>query len=265
MNLWRTSLHASLLIREQPWYRRGSFEAGLRAAGYTVDNQIRPAPDNLLVVWNRYGHYDVIARQYEEKGGKVIVAENGYLGREWNDGHWYCLSLGQHNTIADWQLKGDTDRAAKIGIELLPWRISGSELVVLGTRGIGPNGVKEPPYWAQSCASELSNLWKLRRPVRFRAHPGENKCVPLEQDLRDAKAVLTWGSGGALKALVWGIPVFYGYKHWIGSEAAANIKDLSLEIDCRQSDRETTFRRVAWSMWNTKEIETGEPFKWLLQ
>jgi hypothetical protein len=253
-------MHACLLVREQPWYRRGSFEAGLRASGFSVDTRIRPSPDNILVIWNRYGNYDHIAKDYEKVGGRVLVAENGYLGREWNNGFWYAIARGQHNTQSEYQL-GDEERVRQIGLAVEPWRTKGEEIVILETRGIGPTSVREPPGWARGVYQKL--LQNTARPVRLRKHPGEGVCVPLYDDLKNAWAVITWGSGGALKALTWGIPVFHGYPRWIGAEAARAWNGNT--EDCVRGDRSKTMQRVAWGMWSTSEIERGAPFTWLLR
>lgn len=254
-------MHACLLIREMPWYRRSAFEAGLRSVGYMVDAKWRPAPDNVLVIWNRYGNYDHIAREYEKAGGRVIVAENGYLGREWNDGYWYAVSRALHNTRSDFQL-GDESRISEIGITIEPWRKGGKEIVILETRGIGPNSVREPLGWSRDIFTKLKRTSNI--PVRIRKHPGENKnVVSLYDDLKDAYAVVTWGSGGALKAITWGIPVFFGYPGWIGAESA---HPLSVDLENRYTgSRMETLRRIAWGMWNTTEIERGAPFTWLLR
>ena len=86
--------------------------------------------------------------------------------------------------------------------------------------------------------------------------------VKLEDDLRDAWACITWGSGAALKALTLGIPVFHGMPNWIGAGAALPMH-ADLEHPAR-GDRLPAFRRLAWAMWNLQEIESGEPFRRLL-
>jgi hypothetical protein len=258
-------MHACLLVRDLPPYRRGSFEAGLKAIGYDVDSRIRPDRDNILVIWNRYSMFDSVASDYEKRGGRVLVAENGYLGREWNGKYWYAIGRGQHNTMSDSQF-GDPTRAQEIGITCAPMRHGGSEIVILETRNIGTDHVREPLGWSRRMLLSISEVSEY--PVRIRKHPGEKKATPLDQDLRNARAVVTWGSGGAIKALTWGIPVFHGYAKWIGAEA-------SVFIDSKRADfvntleridtRPQAMRRVAWAMWNTEEIQRGACFTWLLR
>lgn len=100
--------------------------------------------------------------------------------------------------------------------------------------------------------------------VRIRQHPGERlPKVPLDMELANAYAVIAWASGGALKAIAQGVPVFYGLPQWIGKDAA---KPLCEGVERRfLGDRLPMFERLAWAMWSTDELETGEPFKCLLQ
>lgn len=256
---------ACVLIREQPYYRRDSFLAGLRSVGYDIVPTPRPHPDGVVVIWNRYGGYESVAKQYEKAGGTVLIAENGYLGRDWLGAHWYAIARNFHNGAGWWPTEPEYTPLSKqrwntFGVDLQPWRRDGKEIVVLATRSIGPQGVCEPRGWSDQIAKRIS----ARHEVRIRTHPGENKCVPLEKDLENARAVVTWGSGGALKALLWGIPVFHGFPKWIGASAAKMI-DGTTDFDFpSMPNRISMFRQLAHAMWTTTEIESGEPFRCLL-
>lgn len=260
-------MKACVLIREMPLYRRDSFVAGLQKLGYTIHSsfghKVLTSPDDVLVIWNRYGNYDRIARQYEMIGARVIIAENGYLGRDFLEGHWYALARGFHNG-GGWWPEGSFKRWESFGINVEPWKRQGDDILVLATRHIGPEGVKEPHGWAQRMVNELQS--KTKRKVRLRMHPGEKKpLVTLEEDLRNVWACVTWGSGAALKSIVSGVPVFYAYPKWIGAQAASLLtKDTDLEHRFLYSPY-PMLHKLAWAMWSTKEIETGEPFKCLLK
>ena len=39
-------------------------------------------PDDILIIWNRYGKNDEYARQFEAAGATVLIAENGYIGSD---------------------------------------------------------------------------------------------------------------------------------------------------------------------------------------
>lgn len=254
---------AACAVILRPPYRGELIAAGLQACGYKVsytpDND--PRPGDVFVMWNRYGMREKIAQSYERAGGHVLVVENGYFGRDWRNEHWYAISKGHHNGGGAWR-EGGPERWDRFGIELQPWRTDGQEIVVLASRGFGAEAVREPKGWSQAIVRDVEK--RIGRRVRVRAHPGpdKGKAKPLEQDIANSYAVVTWGSTAALKALVMGIPVFHGFPKWIGAGAARpfehDIQDRFL------GDRLPMLRRLAWAMWEKREIEKGEPFRWLL-
>lgn len=255
-------MRAYNLIRALPHYRHDAFAAGLKACGYDVMQYWpeRGAPGDVLVIWNRYYEYAELAKRFEKFGGLVLVAENGYLGVEWNGHRWYALSAHQHNGAGVWP-RGDASRWERYGVELAPWRKPGREIVVLPQRGIGPEGVAMPAKWDTETCVRLGA--RTRRPVRVRPHPGQNRPdVSLEQDLSNAWAAVTWGSGAAIKALAMGVPVFHGFDRWIGAKAA---KPLETSLDEPfLGDRLPMFHDLMWAMWTGEELATGEPFRKLI-
>lgn len=253
---------AALLLERLPEFRVDAFTAGLKSLGYDVkpNASTNPKLGDVLVIWNRSMTRDAMARRYEAVGGKVIVAENGYLGREWRGGIWYALALGNHNGAGTWPDGGD-DRWDSWGVELEPWRDGGSDVVILAQRGIGHPKVREPHGWSRKLLTDLQASTK--RKVRVRAHPGERKPpVSLEDDLSKAWCVVTWGSAAAFKALAWGIPVFHGYPKWIGAGTAAAWPG-NIEQPFR-GDRLPAFRSLAHAMWGLDEIASGKALRCLL-
>ena len=87
-------------IRRTPHYRRGAFEAGIIAAGLTpcpVDRPAKYTSDDVLIIWNRYGQNQIDADEVERIGGKVIVVENGYMGKDKIVIQYYAMARGEHN------------------------------------------------------------------------------------------------------------------------------------------------------------------------
>lgn len=243
-------MNAWLALRDGVHYRREAFADGLKAAGYRVQLRLcdRPGPDDVLVVWNRYGEFDRCARVFENRNRPVLVAENGYLGNDFAGDRWYAISRSQHNGAGAWNV-GGAGRWDALGVELAPWRPPGGELIVLPQRGIGPAGVAMPADWLARTERRLK-----AGGVKFRTrlHPGKNDGRPLAEDLADASGVLTWGSGSALKALVMGVPVDAEMPHWIGRQ------------DNTDAGRLAMFRRLVWAQWRLTEIASGEAFRRLL-
>lgn len=254
---------AYCLIRPEPHYRVESFVAGLRACGFTVVNG-RPRaavrPDDALIIWNRYGQNDQLARLFETQGATVICAENGLLGRDWKGEHWYSLTLTNPVACGRWT-SGGPERWDTLGVTFCEWRKPGHEVIILAQRGIGPEGVRQPDGWHQLAAEKLT---KAGHKVRIREHPGERPGVkPVEDDILNARCVVTWASAAAFKSLLMGVPVLYGCPTWIGRDAALPLI-VSPTLEVRRPDRLPTFRRLAWAIWRTQEIATGAPFRHLM-
>lgn len=237
-------MRAWLNLRHSVPERARAFHKGLSRLGYSIQSGVtmRPGPKDILVSWNRIRDGQLAADSFESRGRPVIVAENATWGNDFLGRHWYTLGLGYHNRSDCIRPEG-SERWDALGVELQPFR-SGGETVILPQRGIGPSGVAMPFGWGEKALS--------RHGGRIRQHPGQNPCIPLEQDLKAAGRVVTWGSGAAVKALMMGIPVTSEMPKWIG------------EQDNTEEGRLAMFRRLAWAQWTLDEIATGEPFERLL-
>lgn len=250
INRLRASLH----------YRREAFDAGLRAAGFDVVEQLPdPRPGDLLLIWNRYGGYHEEAQHFERAGARVLVTENGYLGKAWRGGEWFALAQGHHAGAGRWH-EGGPERWDGWQVEMAPFRHGGSEVVILGQRGIGEPGVRSPDRWAEGMLSITGTAGH-----RIRPHPGQGPAVPLAEDLADARCVYTWHSGAALQALMLGVPVWYCFPLWIGGRGGAPWDQMG-RVDANRDEgaRLAMFRRLAWAQWTLDEIKTGEAIRCVL-
>lgn len=230
---------------------------GLKSIGFEVTDKLFPAkPGDVLVMWNRLRHESYLADRFKEQGGRVLVAENGYLGRDDTGKQLLALSEDFHNGCGKWKVGG----AGRWKDGLKPWRDSGEFILVLPQRGIGPTNVAMPSGWESSMVRRLRNL--TQRPIVVRPHPGATKEDPYKA-LKGAWAVATWGSGAAIKALWAGYPVFYELRNWVGAPASVHISEAEIENPFL-GDRLPMFERLAWSQWSGQEIESGKAFRCLL-
>ena len=253
-------MRALNLIRHGLVYRREVFTRGLQAVGFTVvDEPFDPRPEDLLCCWQRYGQVDHLAMRFEQAGARVIVCENGLWGKHWNQDNWISMGLN-HIAGPGYFRVGGPERWDSLGITLRPLRAAGTELVILGQRGIGEPGIASPYQWAETMQQRIGG--------RIRKHPGnEPPAVTLEDDLKDAYAVATWASNAALRALALGVPVWYGFDRWIGREASTPLA-LAGERKWRpRSDdrRLAMFRKIIWANWTLAEIGSGQAVHWLLE
>jgi hypothetical protein len=249
---------ALCMIRQQPHYRRHAFETGLRRAGYSMIQGGRPAgPEDLLVIWNRYGACESMARTWEQIGGTVLVCENGYLGVDSEQRQYYAISAHGHNG-SGWFPRSGEDRFAKLGIDVEPWRPGGDHILVRGQRGIGTAQMASPVNWHNEAGSALRKLTTL--PVRIVDHPGNVSPKPIPEALDRAGACVIWSSALGVLALVRGIPVFYGAPYWICSGAARPLSEYALGPVRDDRARNAELCRMADGQWSVQEIESGAPF-----
>lgn len=264
-------MRALSMIRAGLNYRREIFEAGLTACGYKVTYMgFVPTAEDVLIIWNRYGHYGATADDFERVGATVLVVENGYLGKNYKGGDWYAISKGHHNGAGQIpsahaglgrRLFFETDCYINIGdsSNSIICRKNG-EIVGLPQRGIGEQGVAMPRNFTTAFAKHFP-----KDNFRMRPHPAKNKNgITLEDDLKNARAVFTWGSGAALKAICMGIPCVHFFKDWIGAPASTYYKDLETWDNVPYIDPAPMLARLSWAMWSGEEIRAGLPFKELL-
>lgn len=251
-------------IKDQPNYRGDAFKAGLVANGFHVLMRQLPAepprPGDVLVLWNRYSDRELTADKWESQGGTVLVAENGYCGRDAKGIQYYAISRHGHNGSGTWP-KGGAERWESLGLELKPWRSAGEHVLVCPNRHFGMKGLAMPIDWEQTTLKKLRQHTK--RPVRLRPHPNNSAPArPLAADLENCWAVVIWASSTGVHALLAGIPVIATSPWWIVKSAASTRLD---EIEApQQPDRLPAFQRLAWAQWSIEEIASGEPFRQLL-
>lgn len=256
---------AHILVRFRPPYNGDSFARGLMTMGYEIfqDASDKPDVDDVVVMWNRHpGWYETVAQRYENAGARVIIVENGYLGRDFKGDEWYAVARDQHNGAGLWWNNGP-DRWASLGIELLPWRQTGDDIVLLAGRGMGSNLCRPIAEWTDQTFNALKK--RTARQIRQRRHPGPKDAwpgKPLLEAIHGSHAVVTWSSSAAIKSIIAGYPAFYAMPDWIGFAAA---RELSHDLeDPFLGDRLPMLQRMAWAMWSRKEIERGDPFRILL-
>ena len=250
-------LRAQCLLPDGPNYRRELFLAGMQVAGLEVARRIeKPEQGDVLVIWNRAAARESEAKRFEAAGARVLVVENGYLGKNWNGQKWFAMAWGHHAGAGTWPHHGAA-RWDSWKVEMAPWRVGGNETVILAQRGIGEPGVASPRGWAESVQRQIGG--------RIRHHPGPNAhAVPLAQDLANASSVVTWHSAAALHALLLGVPVWHAFDRWIGAGAARPLADFGGDPKRDDAARSAALRRLAWAMWNAEEVRSGAAFRSLM-
>lgn len=232
-------------------------EEGLKRTGFEIAYvpKDEPTSEDVLVIWNRLHTTDAIAKAYEAVGAKVVVCENGWIGKG-----TYAIALNQHNGAGWWRI-GSENRWPSFGIELKPYRTKGEHVLVVPQRGMGIPPVGMPRKWGEDIVRRLAS--KTDRPIMVR-HPAFRE-EPIEHLFEGAHACVIWASGAGIKAIVNGCPVFHEMPLWIGGPASEyGIEDLEYP-NTSAGLREYMLYRLSWAMWKEEEVSSGFPFQWLLR
>lgn len=237
-------------------------QKGIEALGYQITDTPKMAPrseeGDILVLWNRLPTMAEAADRYEAAGCPVIVCEHGWAGDE-----TYAIARSQHNGAGDWYI-GTESRWPVFGIGVKPWRERGDHILVVPQRGMGTPPVAMPREWPDWTVEHLKKI--THRPVRVR-NPKMRTRDPIERDFADAHCVVTWASGGGIKAILNGIPVFYEMDQWIGEDAAKKFNGMTAGDDLENpylESRDRMLHRLSWAMWASEEIAGGDPFRCVL-
>lgn len=256
---------AVLRIRPAPHYRREAFIHGLLRAGYLLQDEYmvfrdhpRLTRNDVMLTWN----YVEQVKEWTLRGGTVLVAENGYIGRDTGGVQLYALARDGHNGSGRWP-DGGPERWRALNIEVKPWRAPGAHIVVRGQRGIGSPTMASPPQWHDKTALDLAAYTRRFRVIQ--RHPGKPANDPAKLDellagLENAWAMCIWSSAAGVRALVEGVPVIYCAPHWICEGAAVRGIENIEHPKRDDAARLAALQRMAWAQWTIEEIASGEPF-----
>ena len=204
-------------------------------------------------------HRGEIIDRHKKKNKPVIVIDSGYVKR--ND--YFMVGLNGLNGRADFKNGSrPSDRWEALEIELKPYRKDGDHILVCGQ--IPWDASVQDFDHAQWCLDVMEDLRaRTKRPIRFRPHPiiATYPLPPLERDMQDAFAVVTFSSNSAVDAVIEGVPVFAldrGSMAW-------HVANTSLQwIDMpRKAPREAWACNLAYAQWNLEEMREGKPWRHL--
>ncbi len=245
--------------------RQQAIERGLAKAGWQVikgapPSEQRLTPQDLIAVWCRNkGPRELACRAFELAGGRALIIEEAQIKAGACGEKLFTLCLDDHHGGGDWPV-GGPERWASFGIELAPWRSGGDKVVVREQRGIGSKRLGSPKGWHETTARRLTDAGyrvEIRRHPKLLERLGK-KTVPLEKQLKGARALVTWSSSDAIGAVIAGVPtIVCAPATFLPGCVGRSIEDLK---DPPTGDRLAALERLAWCQWTLAEVRAGTPF-----
>ncbi|GAB5403890.1 MAG: hypothetical protein Aurels2KO_21210 [Aureliella sp.] len=209
----------------------------------------------------------VLRAHRERRGaGQNIVIERGFVHRD----RYYMIGWGGLNGRADFRnVASPSNRWTELSVELKPWRSTGRHIVLCGQVPWDAS-VQHTNHesWCRETARQLLSC--SDRPVRFRPHPMQPNAVnmnglevefssakSLEQDLRDAWAVVTFNSNAGVEATIAGVPAFAADPGAMGFPIVnSNLQSINDPI---MPDRTQWTYNLGYTQWTVNEMNSGLP------
>ena len=239
----------------------GRFMRGLDRHGLTATMKIPQEVEDcdLAVVW---GHRQRrIQDRQRSKGLHYLVMERGYIGDRFQ---WTSLGFDGLNgravfpAINDGMVRWNKHFAGY----LKPWREQKTNIAIAVIMGQVPQdeAVKSINFfdWASNIAKSLEQTGFF--PV-LRAHPGAARMEiagvrklegSLDDALNQAALAVTYNSNSGVDAVLAGVPTY-------AADPGSMVFELSAKNFCiSRPDRGAWCAKMAYTQWNTEEIENGE-------
>jgi hypothetical protein len=185
------------------------------------------------------------AREMLIRGGEWVYFDHSYFDRGWHRSNFRAIRNQLHLTHL---LDRPTDRFAKWGVEIKPWRRSGAEVVV-----IPPSASQTAVYGCDAWKDEA--IYRLMactdRPILVKAKDDKK---PLEKWLETAWAVVTYASVAGVEAALAGVPVFSTQNCPSCPINAGALEDI--EHPMYAENREQWAASLTYASWNWEETKS---------
>lgn len=195
-----------------------------------------------------FGIYDDTARVLMEGGHDFIYFDHSYFKRGWHNGNFRAVRGDVHLTKL---LNRPDDRLKRWGVQIEPWRKTGSEIVV-----IPPSERQQAIYnnstWLMDTLERLSHI--TDRPVTTK----HGKFSSLREFCANAWAVVTYASVAGVEAAFMGIPVFPTERCPSRPVSAGPLE--AIETPEYSEARHALACSLSYASWNAEEMRN---VKWV--
>lgn len=206
------------------------------------ENSLCPGP---MAIWGSPKRWELLQRAIR-LGVEWFYMDHAYFGR----GRYFRITRNayQHDGTGN----ASPERFAEFNRPVQPWRTDGRHVLICPNSAtyFGLFGMNVH-IWVKEVCDVIGA--HCRRPVRIR---WKGDPQPIEHDLKDCWAVVSFSSAAALDALIAGVPVFVlaGF----ASAYRFGLPDLShIEQPVYPDGREQFLWNLADNQWTLDEIREG--------
>jgi hypothetical protein len=251
--IWRTGHSINETVVAE--FRKGTLTLSRLKEPYTIkdisfyDPSKKPPPS---ISYGFLRGAETIFQACEKHGVEYWEIDKGYFKPNHFDGY-YRISLNNIRAHYNNALDLPADRWQSLNINIAPWRDNPKGYILLCPPTDAVCHLKRinKEQWIDDIKSQI--LMMTDRPIRVRDKNDNN--TPVEYDLDNAHAVVTYNSNIAINGLIRGIPAFILDKTWQTPSL------YFLEDKERFIDRETLFHFLSYCQFTLEEFRTGRAWE----
>ncbi|MBI3315359.1 MAG: hypothetical protein HYZ87_00055 [Candidatus Omnitrophica bacterium] len=248
-----------------------------------TENLIDPS---VIVVTGRLASCAQILSYCRRKDADFIYFDKGYLRRGWGtenpEGYIRFVVNALHASDYFQEFPRPSDRWRKLKVQLSPPKKKGQNIIFAGcTEKFATFHNFNAVDYAKSVVDAIHKIINL--PIIYRPKPGGRNTLgynpvtnttlsgndrTIDQELKNAYALVTFSSNAAIDALIAGVPAFVlgpGMAKPVSNTDLAMLKNPYFPSE---KERNQFFYDLAYCQWNGREIEKGvvwEDLKNILQ
>lgn len=194
--------------------------------------------------------------QAKRVGRPWIYIDNAYLDPLREKYFRVTLNRLQHLGVG----VSDGTRWRATGMQIRPWRTSGSHVIVCPQSDSFMQVVAKQPNWLRDTVAELAV--HTDREIRIRPWNGDKTAWyrGLPDDLADCWCLVTYSSASAITAMLAGIPAIVTAEDSI-ARVVAETDLAKVESPCMTQDRLPWIEVVADNHWTLEEMRNGATWR----
>lgn len=237
-------------------YKQAQFRRlaeGCRQTVYGSMDELAALPNEIIPIVGCTVGLGPLVRHWQKTSRNFIYWDRGYFMRQGatalprpKDNGYYRAHLNsfQMQSIRD----VPDDRLKSCRLKVSPWRESGKHIVV-ATPTPTYADFHDIKYWTDAAVAKIRSI--TSRPIRVRHKASK---FTLQEDLRNAHALVTHGSNAAVESIILGVPVF------VDSSSAASLvgkTDINEIEDPIMPDRTAWLNALAYGQYTETELLNG--------
>lgn len=255
-----------------------AFVAGLARYGHhvqfrAINHYDGPEPCDLAIT---VGWTPVAAQIHKDllsQGKPTLSISDGFIRKGNGPGAYYAITRNGFGAYSDKVTGCKQDRWDALGIELAEWRKSSKDgHILIAHQHTKTHQGGDRQDWFTRVVSFLQQ--KTERKIIVRGHPRDPKftlpvgCVAscngrIDDDLKNAHALITYDSNAVVEALIAGVPCFTFGKTMGDPLCLHDLNQLESPLLATQEQRQQWANDLAYTQWTVDEMREGLPWLFL--